>query len=39
MKSFWAKVQTGRNVNREKAYFVESQFAIKLKLLLKWQEN
>ena len=38
-KTFWAKVQTGRNVNREKEYLVESQFIIKLKLRLKCQEN
>ena len=29
-KTFWAKVQTGQNVNWEKAYLVESQFKIKL---------
>ena len=31
-KTIWAKVKTGRNVNREKAYLVESQLRIKLKL-------
>ena len=31
-KIFWAEVKTGRNVNRDKAYLVESQFRIKLKL-------
>ena len=31
-KTFWAKVETGRNVNSEKAYLVESWFKNKLKL-------
>ena len=31
-KTFGTEVKTGQNVNREKAYLVESQFKIKLKL-------
>ena len=31
-KTFWVKVQTGRSVNREKAYLMENQFRIKLRL-------
>ena len=31
-KTIWAKVQTGRNVHSEKAYLLESEFRIKLKL-------
>ena len=34
-ETFWAKIQTGQNINREKAYLAESQFKIKLNLQLK----